>query len=207
MIRNLSIRCPDANQSSPTGLFASINGGSVEDLGLANVRINGQCIASDVGGLAATIGGTPGQPGAIHNVHVTGNVSGPCEGTAGGLVGVMSADTSVADSWSSARVSLPCGGDDLGAFMVAGGLVGTLGSGATITRSFATGRVVGQFPASVGGLVGTADAGTIFQSFAAGPVAPENSGGGGLIGIASGTTVTQSFALGSRAAGTTPPPA
>ena len=196
VIRNLTILGSRNPTRAAAGLFSVIEGGTVQDVGLVNVRVVGRDGDFRVGGLAGQVNGSSAAPALISRVYVTGSVV--CESDLsgcqiGGIIGAMyPAETTLEDSWSAADVSISADAGAVG--MRIGGAIGT--SEGTISRSFATGRVDSVGTGWIGGLAG-ASAGTVSQSFAAGVV---NAGligsAGGLIGRAMGLGVKQSFALG-----------
>ena len=218
-ISNLFI---NVGRSENTGLFGSIHGAIIRNLGLLSVDAAGQGAA---GGLAAinrgeihgsyVHGSVSGQRyvgglaasnyGKIIGSHTTGTVSGGR--SVGGLVGRSTG--LIQDSYSTADVSIagakPSGrkssgvnvmettyGDWVGAF---GGLVGE--EVGTIRGSYAAGDVTASEAFVVGGLAGfVMDHGDVFASYAAGDV----SGAvyvGGLVGRNGGGPITASYALGS----------
>lgn len=148
---------------SDVGLFRTVSG-NVRDLTLSNARITGQM---NVGGIAATLGGT------LSNVHMTGSVSGSgafvggLAGTVnngiirysssaadvtgltvvGGLVGSVQS-IAMADSYATGSVTATV--SNTSAF--AGGLLGEVISSATLTNTYASGKVTGY--TTTGGLIG-----------------------------------------------------
>ncbi len=218
-ISNLFI---NVGRGENTGLFGSINGAIIRNLGLLSVDASGQGAA---GGLAAVnrgeihgsyvhgsvsgqrrVGGlAASNHGKIIGSHTTGTVSGGR--SVGGLVGRSTG--LIQDSYSTADVSVtgakPSGrkshgvnvmetayGDWVGAF---GGLVGE--EVGTIRGSYAAGDVTASEAFVVGGLAGfIMQDGDVFASYAAGDV----SGAvyvGGLVGRNGGGPITASYALGS----------
>ena len=163
------------------GLFGTIYGAKLYDIGLENVNINLSIDGDDDVWAGALVGHDKSilSKTEINNCYSTGSVS--TDGYAGGLVGTTS-DTSVLNSYSTVNVS--------GA--IVGGLVASLEG--EISNSFATGNVDGN---NAGGLVGTAKRSTISNSFATGNVV-SNLEAGGLLGEAfSGNiTISDSFAMG-----------
>lgn len=148
---------------SDVGLFRTVSG-NVRDLTLSNARITGQM---NVGGIAATLGGT------LSNVHMTGSVSGS-GAFVGGLAGTVNngiirysssaADVTgltvvgglagsvqsiaMADSYATGSVTATV--SNTSAF--AGGLLGEVISSATLTNTYASGKVTGY--TTTGGLIG-----------------------------------------------------
>ena len=181
------------------GLFGTIHGAKLYDIGLENVNINLSIDADDAVWAGALVGEDTWYS-EINNCYSTGSVS--TDGYAGGLVGTTSS-TSVLNSYSNVNVNgnivgglvASLGGKISNSFATgnangttAGGLVGIVNS-ATISNSFATGNVVSDEKA--GGLVGNAFSGniTISDSFAMGDVTCAKSQGG-IVGTGSATTVT-----------------
>lgn len=148
---------------SNVGLFRTVSG-NVRDLTLSNARITGQM---NVGGIAATLGGT------LSNVHMTGSVSGS-GAFVGGLAGTVNngiirysssaADVTgltvvgglagsvqsiaMADSYATGSVTATV--SNTSAF--AGGLLGEVIFSATLTNTYASGKVTGY--TTTGGLIG-----------------------------------------------------
>ncbi len=135
-ISNLYISHPT---DSYVGMFGYVNGGTIENVTLANENVTA---LSDVGGLVGEF-----YRGTISSVAVSGTVQG--QNDVGGLVGfasfgTVSSPTTIEYSLSSANVT------GTGSLGDVGGLVGL--DGAAISQSAATGNVDGvQY---VGGLVG-----------------------------------------------------
>ena len=166
-ITDLTINRPS---NSTQGLFTSLGAGAaVRNLGMTNVSISG---GDAVGAVAGNSAGT------IRNVYVTGKISGRRQ--AGGLVGINAG--SLANVYSRAAVA---GTEIIGGLVGAntggirdsyaqgsvngqssvGGLVGASASGSTLQNSYATGAVTGADAATTHGLVGTATAGTVSDSY------------------------------------------
>ncbi len=148
---------------SDVGLFRTVSG-NVRDLTLSNARITGQM---NVGGIAATLGGT------FSNVHMTGSVSGS-GAFVGGLAGTVNngiirysssaADVTgltvvgglagsvqsiaMADSYATGSVTATVSNTSA----YAGGLLGEVISSATLTNTYASGKVTGY--TTTGGLIG-----------------------------------------------------
>ncbi|RZT09227.1 filamentous hemagglutinin family N-terminal domain-containing protein [Duganella sp. CF402] len=209
-ISGLSI---DRASESNVGLFARIDTGTVRDLTLSDVYVNGRY---NVGGLAGLVSegigyinnvsvsgtvagiGNAGlligrNGGLVGNVHSSGTVygdSGTDASNIGGLVGANSGQ--ISDAWSDATVSTS-------GFGYAGGLVGSnyVGADSTgaIVRSYALGTVYSSGEI-VGGLVGDNNGGALSLSYASGSV----SGGRNVGGLAgrntNGGTIYNVFASG-----------
>ena len=145
------------------GLFGCIgSGGTVQNVVLENVQING---ANYVGGVAGW------SYGKIENCSVSGSVS--VSGTnsiAGGVVGYQTGG-SITGCSSSATVN--AGG-------VAGGVVGLADGGATLTACYATGNVTiessGTGSYFAGGVVGINTVSTLKACYAWGSVTGSGSG-------------------------------
>lgn len=174
-ITELVINDPAA---SNLGLFAEVSGGTVQNLKLDGVYINGN---NAVGGIT---GGNNG--GTISNCEVSGTVQGQSQ--VGGVVGGSSGTGTVEDCVSSATV--------MGIGYV-GGVVGR-NSGAAIENCSSTGTVEGNDGVGgVGGVAGTNVAGTIEYCFATGPVtADPGSYIGGVVGHNSDATVNNCYYAG-----------
>jgi filamentous hemagglutinin family protein len=148
-ISNLTI---NRGLAADVGLFGDVTGGSISNIGLANVSVTGLL---DVGGLAGVNSG-----GTISASFVSGTVSGGLLGgvlsDVGGLVGFNSTGGGISNSHASSAVQTSLLG-------TAGGLVGA--NAGSIVSSYATGAIVGLL-SGIGGLVGTNSAGgSISQSY------------------------------------------
>lgn len=131
------------------GLFSSITGASISNVGLVNLSVdNSNPTTNCIGGLVGC-----NRSGTVSNSYTTGKVSG--YSNTGGLVG--SNGGSITGSFSTARVA--------GSFYV-GGLIGN--SNGTVNASHATGDVQGQTFA--GGLIGYSGGATVSDSYAGGNV-------------------------------------
>jgi hypothetical protein len=143
------------------GLFGTISGGSVKNLGIEDCLVSGFYY---VGCLAGFNGG-----GSISNCYSTGSVSGPSySSNIGCLVGYNNGG-SISDCYSTGSA----GGDSH-----VGGLVGS-NQGGNISNCYATGSVTGDI---IGGLVGSHSDGTISNCYSTGSVSGV-SYIGGLVGI------------------------
>jgi hypothetical protein len=114
------------------GLFGSIGGAIIQNVGLINVNING---VDSVGSLAGYVG----DQGTIINSYTTGTVTGT--DTVGGLVGSTN-NGNIINVYSTATVT---------GNVNVGGLVGRLWR-TSLTNSYSAGAVTGD--GNVGGLVG-----------------------------------------------------
>jgi hypothetical protein len=178
------------------GLFGQVgSGGTLENVGVTNVKIYDSGTTGYVGGLAGY------SQGAVSSSYATGSVSGSGSNTVGGLVGYNSYNTTVSSSYATGSVS----GSGSNAV---GGLVGKNASSGSVSYSYATGSVSGSVTAatvgSIGGLVGANGGGTVKNSYATGNVSGNSSGSfagcfvGGLVGKnASSGSVSYSYATGS----------
>ena len=147
------------------GLFGCIgSGGTVQNVVLENVQING---ANYVGGVAGW------SYGKIENCSVSGSVS--SNSTAGGVVGYQS-DGAITGCNSSATVK---------GMVRAGGVAGATNSGASLTGCYATGSVTGSGSGTIytGGVTGTNDCGTLTACYHAnGTVSGPDGTTGGVTG-------------------------
>ena len=189
------------------GLFANLDGATVESLGLVDVYVK----AANISGAnalwaSALAGGAGGEPVAVRYSYATGAVDVTVSGTAalraGGLVGSMSRGV-IAASWSSVDVTIASTVSN-DSREVAGGLVGLLnasgGRVATVLASYATGDITATRNSAMGGcvlggLVGFAwsNVVNITASYATG--APDCTATGGA-------SSTEGGLLGDRLAGT-----
>jgi hypothetical protein len=132
-----------------------------------------------VSGSGAALGGIVAADldGGILRCAVTGKIEGSRATDAGGLAAFVGSlpGESIADNWSSARVS---GAEDVG------GLVGHDETTTTLMDNYATGVVSGS--KHVGGLIGS-HGGSLASSYASGPVSGD---AGALIGGVIGTDVS-----------------
>ena len=131
VIKNLTVK--DGGKSEAIGFFSALVG-SVKDLGLYNVNVEGRQ-TSYQGGLAGRTGDVGDQTDdykltTISGVYVNGTVKG--DGISGGLVGNVDKATIISNSYTNAAV-LDLGGD----------MVGTFDDYLSIEQSYAAGRVNG----------------------------------------------------------------
>ena len=191
-IKGMYINRP--NQSA-IGLFASADSGSIENVELQNVDIQGDANTAGLVGLAR---GTA----IIRDSRATGSVDGGTDGGSAGLLvgrnngnvensyatGDVAGDTKVGilvgNNYGSIDSSYATG--DVSGNAGIGGLVG-LNEG-DITNSNATANITGG---EIGGLVGRS-AGNIDNSYAAGNVTG-SSNAGGLVGFSNGGSVENSY--------------
>jgi hypothetical protein len=139
-IRNLTIQSGEPDR---LGLFGSIEGGRVANLGVENVSIVGTDGSTNLGGLA---GGTSGW---IANCYVTGRISaGKNARSLGGLVGSNWTGV-IANCFTAVHISAGEDTDNVGG-LAASSYMGT------ISHSYAAGKIaVGENSKDVGGLVGS----------------------------------------------------
>jgi len=168
------------------GLVGILNGGTIKNLNLDLVKING---LTSVGGGTRWVGGLVGQmqSGTIERVSITGGEIDAGDNNIGGLVGEQIAGT-ITRSFATVNVK--------GSWSGHGGLVGRQTGGA-ISNSFAIGNVEGND--EIGGLVGRSY-GTITRSFARGDATGTVDRVGGLVGRMSGGAITSSYATGRASA-------
>jgi len=155
-ISDLTINMP---YLSYIGLFGTINGAEITNLGLVDINMTGMDYT----------GGMVGQnyEGMITNCYSTGYVTG--DGRAGGLIGLNTA--SITNCYSSVNVT----GNGY-----SGGLVGQNYEG-VITNCYSTGNVTGT-GSYTGGLTGGADYGAITKCYSTGNVTGTGYCTGGLLG-------------------------
>ncbi len=180
-----------------TGLFAELAGGTIKNLKMDNCNITSNC--QHIGCLVGNAVSGSITHSSVQNglVTCTGDVNGNTAWACGGLIGGLSAATTVEFDWADITVN---GGQTY----ATGGLVGGEPSGSggiafSISNSFALGNVTGQW--LVGGLTGGLGGGgstvTLTNCFAAGQVQIGGNwgtfGGGGLIGHASTCTANNAY--------------
>jgi len=153
------------------GLFGTITGGLVENLGIENCSVSGYyagCLAGFTSG------------GTISNCYSTGSVSGDSScASVGNLVGENWG--TISDCYSTGSVS--------GASTYVGGLVGR--NMGIVSRCYAAGAVSGSY--DLGGLAGNND-GSISNCYSAGTVSGSEIVGG-LVGI-NHSNITNCYATG-----------
>lgn len=183
-ILGLFMNQPD---TTSVGLFKYLGtGGSIQNVGLAQVNITG---GSQVGTLVGFADG-----GTVDKTFATGSITGG-DGV-GGLIGYQK-ETHLSNSYSTATVV------GTGGFAHYGGLVGYLDAG-TITGSYASGSVseTSGFGGQVGGLVGgvagvsSAAPASITDSYAQGAVQGFTDVGGLVGSVFGAMTITNSYAIG-----------
>jgi len=125
------------NSSGYVGLFGSIVGGSVQNLGVEGSTVSG---TQYVGGLAGYVSGIV--TNCYTNVSVRGNIGNTTQLYAGGVAGYTNTGSLVANCYSTGTVT---------GYRNIGGVVGYI-NGSTVTNCYATGTVSGE--RYVGGVVG-----------------------------------------------------
>ncbi|RLM53520.1 hypothetical protein DVK02_13685 [Halobellus sp. Atlit-31R] len=176
-VSNLHI---DRSGSDLVGLFGTVSGGTIIDLGIEDVDISGR---DAVGGLV----GQSKKDAIISGSSVTGVVDGNT--ITGGLAG-QHKDGTITLSFTDTDVT--------GRSNVIGEVGGLAGQNwGTVTKSKASGDVSGAL--TVGGLVGAnTNGGSITESYATGDVSTDEKFAGGLVGdnYAQGSTIADSYATG-----------
>ncbi|MFC7196259.1 CARDB domain-containing protein [Halosimplex aquaticum] len=180
----------DRQSTAAVGLFAVLNGGTVEHLTLKDVSITGEQV---VGGSV----GSARNSATIDDVSVSGTINAE-SGYAGGVVGTVSEST-VVGAHSSADVSAKqhagglagvvsggtvqlstATGDVAVTDIVAGGAFGEVLKESSINRVYARGSVTGS--SGIGGLIGTNYQNEISNAYATGEVTGDNEFGA-LLGV------------------------
>jgi len=176
VIRNLTVK--DTRYLSCLGLFGSVVGGTVMNLGVENVNITGEL---SVGGIVGFLG----SGSTVTNCYSTGVVSGM--NAVGGLAGSISGAT-LANSYSAAAVS-GTGGH-------VGGVVGTVNLSGMVANCYSTGAVSGEY--CVGGVAGRLWRDSwVVNSYSTGEVSGANMVGGIVGSLTYGSYLTGSAALNS----------
>lgn len=220
-ISNFSV--VDSIAGDYVGLFAQMQGGTIENVRLANVSVHatgnstsystvgglvgynrgtlfGDSVSGKVTGSYVYAGGLAGGQGygSTTNSFSTATVMASKATTAGGLLGYQVNSAQVDHSYATGNVT---GGYK----MFVGGLIGY--NTEVVSYSYATGAVTGRIAALVGGLIGYNWGGTISKSWATGSATVgagccgENTAAGGLVGSLGGGTIAQSYATGSATGG------
>lgn len=148
------------SNSAPVGLFGTLSGAVVKNLGIEGADISSTGASNSTGILAGkTTANTE-----ISNCYTAGVVKG--EGAVGGIIGEVSGNGDILkQSYSEAEVSTDSDATDV----KLGGLIGK--NGGTLENSFAVGNVTGKTGSDAGGLVGYDDSGgTIKKSYYGGKV-------------------------------------
>jgi hypothetical protein len=146
---------------SPGGLFGSLDGAQVKNLGLVALDIKG---ASYVGGVAGFVDGNS----SIENSYSTGAVSGT--NRVGGVAGLVQFSSIVENSYSSGAVS--------GTGYYVGGVAGDVYDSSTVQNSYSSVDVIGTV--EVGGVAGYVGYGSsIENSYSSGAVSGTDHAVGG----------------------------
>lgn len=169
-INGLFINRPD---SSRNGFFGSIQGASIENLGVIEADITGYSSNGGIVGLMTD--------SLVDNCYSSGNIAG--ESYSGGLAG-FSQNSEIINSYSTADIQ----NNDLHA----GGLVGFLYH-TTVNNCYSTGNVNGG--AIIGGLAGENFCSVIDNSYSTGNVDGEGCAGG-LVGFHQNSTISNSHSTG-----------
>ena len=172
------------------GLFGRVSSTSViSGVGLpdASVTSSGNGPALYIGGIVGYLGGT------VRSSYATGTVSHTGTGHAGvgGLTGHMPAGSTVAASWSGARVS------SSGIAARAGGITGRL-IGGTIKAAHSAGAISATGnSANAGGAAGVINSGTLDVFYASAPSTSTGTGGAahpvGVVPAAASPTITLAY--------------
>ncbi|HET9132127.1 MAG TPA: GLUG motif-containing protein, partial [Terriglobia bacterium] len=194
---------------SDAGMFGSINGATLKNIKLTNVRVKVTGGGGYVGGLVAEnysstldscsvsgsvsssgndVGGLVGRnvnnsgPSTISNSASSATVTGGSNAGVGGLVGDNNSST-INNCYSTGSVLDSLSGADLG------GLVGMSENGSSVNNSYSTATVTGTgVSQQVGGLVGYLSTSSVVSCSVSGTVHGHDQSVGGLIGFATGTT-------------------
>lgn len=170
-IKDLTIKRPEEHY---IGFIGDAAGGTISNLGLVNVDIEGKSLTGGIAGRTLK--------GNIKNSYVTGKVSGL--NTVGGILGQLNGSGgTIKNNYSTAAVK---------GQQSVGGLVGYLVGGNTIHNSYTTGAVEAKY--TVGGLVGF-NSGSIENSYATGDIKGIRDVGG-LVGGQFGPNILNSYAFG-----------
>ncbi|MFO8002143.1 MAG: LamG-like jellyroll fold domain-containing protein [Marinilabilia sp.] len=179
----------DNYSNDGTGLFKSINGGKVANLGMVDTYISAQGTSGALAGSAYNA--------EITNCFSSGTIKGKTSNLSGfpikssslgGLIGEGFSSTFISQCYSSASVTTGTGNLDGGTWV--GGLCGTL-QNSTLTDSYASGSAKGYD--RVGGLVGSStENNTIANSYSI-AYPSGNEYVGGLGGFISGIFPEKSF--------------
>jgi hypothetical protein len=142
---------PVSGTAYAIGGLVGDNNGTITDA-YATGAVTGSSDDSEVGGLVGINYST------VTDAYATGAVSAAEDSYTGGLVGwnYGNGTATIEDAYASGAVS---GGSEVG------GLAGRNGIGSTIEDAYATGPVTGSSGASVGGLIGYSNSGTVDASY------------------------------------------
>ena len=203
-IANMMINATDVLN---VGLFGSVNGGPIEDVGLISVDVTANyptgnfnifAVGSLVGNLTGTVRGSYVTGEIVVDVTTTSNTA---ASAVGGLVGRTFNTSYITASYATADVTLTSTSTDAFQPDAAGGLVGSLfgqtGNQGSVTASYAAGAVSANRDGSqAGGLIGVTGTVTIDASYATGAitVTGNNPQVGGLVGLLhANATATASY--------------
>ncbi len=201
IISHLRININVTSFSSYVGLFGSISGANIRNIGLLNVDIDAS--SSDFSYVGGLVGRT-NHSSSITNSYSTGNVSSSIStfnSYAGGLVGQHN-NGSISNSYSTVNVSSSAPSAFSASY--AGGLTGH-NINSSIINSYSTGNVSSSATAAssyAGGLVGRhAGSSSITNSYSTGNVSSSATTGGsyagGLVGRHAGSSsITNSYSTG-----------
>ncbi|TIH15583.1 DUF4347 domain-containing protein [Marinifilum sp. JC120] len=211
-IKNLYINRPTQDY---VGLFGSASGGSIDNVGLIDVKITGNeytgglvgksestitnsSVTGNITGSSHTAGLVGGGVASIANCYFTGNVQG--EHYVGGLIGYLGDNVG-----SSAKVTSCHASGSVTGVSACGGLIGRIyGSGGdfTVSDSYSSGFVSNTLQ-KIGGLIGEVYSGVggnfLIQSSYSTSFVDGNTSVGGLIGMIGGKgdyNVTNTYASG-----------
>ena len=173
VVKNLTI---DRSDEHNVGLFGSISGAEIKNIGVVNADVKGMDHTGALVGDANT-------NSVIINSYATGIVSGRDQ--TGGLVGEIVTGSNISDCFATSTVT---------ARNYSGGLVGW--ANGNINNCYATGNVEGN-GGDIGGLVGWGDS-VISNSYATGNVLGRSSTAhvGGIIGQTNRGSIINSYATG-----------
>ena len=171
-ISNLTI---NNTNSYYVGLFGCVENGTIQNLGLINVTING---GEGIGGVAGHI---TGSNASITGCYVTGSVNGNIE--VGGITGVVNDGATISNNYTTCTVS---GTESQGGIA---GIILSLGS--SVNNCYATGAITGTL--GIGGIAG-ANFGTVSNCYATGAITGTDRVGG-IIGFNEHGTVRNCVAL------------
>jgi len=180
--------------STYVGLFGSVYGGTVQNLGIVNASISGY----NVGGIAGFVYSNS----SITNCYSTGAVSSIdndlFQTGVGGIAGRVSANSSITNCYSTAAVS----STDTGIVQTGiGGIAGYVDSYSSITNCYSTGAISGRYNA--GGIAGyVTGAGSITNCYSTGAISgryyaglTDTSVGGIAGGVSANSSITGCAAL------------
>jgi len=180
---------------SYSGLFGSIDGGTVKNLGVYGSIISG----THVGGIAGALRSFDGTPGNILNSHFIGDIMGM--EAVGGIVGMVSGGSRVEECYSDGTIN-DINYDDGGSYIwhivtrFFGGVVGYLDEGSI--RNCYSASVIDDATESVGGIAGIVEPdGEVTGCYYVGAVVSGEWYVGGIAGYVNGGRVASCAALNS----------